>query len=170
MASRPRSFHDDLADPKSQDPVARESTRLTAAAVNGAQTSLDPKQLREWMPNAVYGGHAFGFRTPKGSRKDEFEKALAARAKILPWIREYSPIELVTKDDPPVLLLYTRSIDTEISTQGIGIHHPRFGVALKEKMDELKIPCEVVAGGKRLGGGTPTRPIDFLKTHFGLRK
>ncbi len=37
------AFHDDMAKPGStDDPVARESTRLTAAAVNGAQTSLDP--------------------------------------------------------------------------------------------------------------------------------
>src|SRR5213078_3780453 len=55
------AFHDDLADPKSDDPVARESTRLFCAAVNGAQTTLDPKDLREWMPNYSYGGHALGF-------------------------------------------------------------------------------------------------------------
>ena len=55
------ALHDDLADPKSSDPVARESSRLTCAAVSGAQTSLDPKELREWIPNAIYGGHAFGF-------------------------------------------------------------------------------------------------------------
>jgi acetyl esterase/lipase len=30
------AFHDDMAKPDSADPVARESTRLTAAAVNGA--------------------------------------------------------------------------------------------------------------------------------------
>jgi acetyl esterase/lipase len=54
------AFHDDMADPKSRDPIARESTRLYCAAVNGAQTSLDPKELREWMPNYKYGPHAFG--------------------------------------------------------------------------------------------------------------
>ena len=56
------AFHDDMADPKSNDPVARESTRLYCAAVNGAQTSLDPKELREWMPNYTYGAHAFGLK------------------------------------------------------------------------------------------------------------
>src|SRR4051794_22304140 len=50
------ALHDDLADSKSDDPVARESTRLYCAAVNGAQTSLDPKELRAWMPNYSYGG------------------------------------------------------------------------------------------------------------------
>jgi hypothetical protein len=28
----------------------------------------------------------------------------------------------------------------------------------------------VVAGGKRLGGGTPTKTIDFLKEKFGMMK
>ena len=39
-------YHDDLADPKSPDPIARESTRLTCAAVNNAQTTLDPRAFR----------------------------------------------------------------------------------------------------------------------------
>jgi len=55
------AFHPDLADAKSLDPVARESSRLWCAAVSGAQTSLDPKELKDWTPNSRYGGHAFGF-------------------------------------------------------------------------------------------------------------
>jgi len=77
------AFHEDLADPKSDDPIARESTRLIAAAVNGAQTSLDPAQMREWMPNSTYGGHAFGFAN--------FQQFFDGRESILPWIKEYSP-------------------------------------------------------------------------------
>ena len=46
------AFHDDMADPKSEDLVARESTRLACAAVIGAQTTLDPKQMVEWTPNS----------------------------------------------------------------------------------------------------------------------
>ena len=38
------AFHDDFADPKSADPIARESTRLFCAAVNVAQTTLDQNQ------------------------------------------------------------------------------------------------------------------------------
>src|SRR3954470_1919436 len=49
------AFHDDMADSRSDDPVARESTRLWCAAVTGAQTSLDPAQLKEWTPNSRYG-------------------------------------------------------------------------------------------------------------------
>src|SRR5918996_937532 len=41
------AFHDDLADPKSDDPVARQSSRLTCAAVLGAQVSYDPRWIKE---------------------------------------------------------------------------------------------------------------------------
>jgi hypothetical protein len=92
------AFHDDLADPANDDPIARESTRLWCAAVTGAQTTLDPQQMKEWTPNSRYGAHAFGL----GS----FAQFLAAREQILPWIAEYSPYALVSADDPPVSLYY----------------------------------------------------------------
>jgi acetyl esterase/lipase len=40
-------YHDDMAKPKSEDPIERESTRLYCAAVSLAQTSIDPKQIIE---------------------------------------------------------------------------------------------------------------------------
>jgi acetyl esterase/lipase len=101
------AFHDDLARPDSPDPVARESTRLTCAAVGGAQTSLDPRQLREWMPNMRYGGHAFGFRRPDAQGRDsEFQRFYDHRDEVLPWIKEYSPYEHAGPGDPPVFLDY----------------------------------------------------------------
>lgn len=92
------ALHDDLADPKSSDPIARESTRLFCAAVEGAQTSLDPLPLREWMPNYGYGAHAFGL--------PNFQTLHDKRAEVLKWIKEYSPMEHVSKDDPPLFLNY----------------------------------------------------------------
>lgn len=97
------AFHDDMARPDSTDPVARESTRLTAAAVNGAQTSLDPLQLREWMPNMRYGGHAFGFTSENG-RDSQFQQFYDHRGDVLDWIKEYSPYAHVGPSDPPVFL------------------------------------------------------------------
>jgi hypothetical protein len=67
------------------------------------------------------------------------------------------------------LLLDNNPIDAEITGPGIGIHHPLFGKALKEKMDPLGLSCQVVAAGKSLDGRAPPRPIDFLKEHFGLK-
>src|SRR6266550_3100071 len=72
---------------------------------------------------------------------------------------QVSPITHLTKDDPPVLLSYASAIDAEITNPNIGIHHPLFGKILKTQMDELGIPCELYAGNKRIGGGTPMKTI-----------
>jgi acetyl esterase/lipase len=130
------ALHDDLADPKSDDPIARQSTRLTCAAVNGAQTSLDPKQLREWIGNSIYGGHAFGFAERGRSRAEEFELLMANREKVLPWIKEYSPIELVTEDDPPIYLDYPnqKAVPVLGGNEPDPTHSAMYGVKLLEKL------------------------------------
>jgi len=135
------AFHDDMARPDSPDPVARESTRLTCAAVNGAQTSLDPKQLREWMPNMRYGGHAFGFRRPDATGRDsEFQRFYDHRDEVLAWIKEYSPYEHVGPGDPPVFLDYpAQDKPARIGEeQKDPTHSAVMGLTLKEKLDENK--------------------------------
>jgi acetyl esterase/lipase len=143
------AFHDDLADPKSDDPVARQSTRLYCAAVVGAQTTLDPRQMKEWIPNSRYGGHAFGFMPdPKNSatRDTQFARFLAARDEILPWIKQYSPFEHVTADDPPIYLYYSAppALGQE---QKDPTHSANFGVKLQEKCKSVGVPCELVYPG-----------------------
>lgn len=146
------AFHPEMADPKSADPVARESTRLFCAAVNGAQTSLDPKQMREWMPNSTYGGHAFGFfgvpANPKKGVKavPAFQQFYEARDTVLPWIKEYSPYELVTADDPPIYL-YFKDPPAMGQAQKDPTHSANFGVKLQEKCRSLGVPCELVYTG-----------------------
>jgi acetyl esterase/lipase len=134
------AFHDDLADKTSDDPVARESTRLTCAAVNGAQTSLDPQQMKEWMPNSTYGGHAFGLAS--------FAAFLSDREKILPWIKEYSPYELVSSDDPPVALYY-RAAPAMGEAQPDPTHSANFGVGLQEKCKQAGVDCQLVYPGAK---------------------
>ena len=73
------AFHPDMADSKSSDPVAREPTRLWCAAVVKAQTTLDPKQMKEWTPNSRYGGHAFGFTGDAAKKLSQFDEFLANR-------------------------------------------------------------------------------------------
>lgn len=134
------AFHPDLADPKSDDPVARESTRLWCAAVSGAQTTLDPQQMREWTPNSRYGGHAFGFAGNREKKQSQFEEFFAGREKILQWIAEYSPYALVSSDDPPVYLIYGTppALGQE---QKDPTHTANFGVKLQEHCKSLGVPC-----------------------------
>lgn len=136
------AFHDDLADPKSEDPIARESTRLWCAAVVAPQTTLDPKQMREWTPNSRYGGHAFGFKGDPAKKLSQFDEFLAKRDTILPWIEEYSPYALVTADDPPVYMSFGAppALGQE---QKDPTHTANFGVKLQEHCKEMGVPCEV---------------------------
>ncbi|MBI1916242.1 MAG: alpha/beta hydrolase [Planctomycetes bacterium] len=136
------ALHDDLADLKSDDPVARESTRLFCAAVNGAQTSLDPKELREWMPNYSYGGHAFGF--------SNFQAFHEGRDRVHKWIKEYSPIEHVSKDDPPIFMDYASQKVPPVvgEKQADPTHSAVLGLKLAEKLKAAGVEVILVYPGQ----------------------
>lgn len=142
------TFHDDLAKPDSDDPVERESSRLWCAAVTGAQTTLDPKQMKEWTPNSRYGGHAFGMAN--------FAQFLAGRESIMQWINEYSPYALVSDNDPPVYLIYSRppAIGKD---QKDPTHTSNFGVKLQEHCKSIGVACELqYPGAENVQHKTPT--------------
>lgn len=147
------AFHDEMQDPNSRDAMDRESTRLQCAAVRGAQTTLDPKQMREWTPNSKYGGHAFGIQ---GQSFDAFYNA---RPKILDWINEYSPYALVSKDDPPVALYYTAKPDLG-KPQKDPTHTSNFGVKLQEHCQATGTECQLVHPG--VTSPEHTTPTEFL--------
>ena len=142
-------YHDDMADPKSSDPIAHESTRLFCAAVSGAQTTLDPKTCREWMPNAKYGGHAFGI-TGKAGRDSAFDNFHDQREKLMPSIKMYSPIEMVTSDDPPVFMEYPSQKKPPVKgeAQDDPTHSALYGIILMEKLAEKKVEGILVYPGK----------------------
>lgn len=137
------AFHPELGDPNSPDPVARESTRVTCAAVAIAQTTLDPRQMREWTPNSVYGGHAFGIR---GGGAKAFEEFLTRRQELLPFIAEYSPYALVGPGAPPVYLWYGTP-PAFGKEEKDPTHTANFGVKLSERCKDLGVDCELVYPG-----------------------
>ena len=149
------AYHDDMANPKSNDPVERESTRVSCVVVDIAQTSLDPKQVREWMPLADYGAHAFNKKT--------LEEVIEDWDKVQPWIREYSPYALVTRDDPPTVLAYGGKVLFPDTRKGgfLLCHSAAYGVGLKQRCDQLGVPCELVSAKKQRG-----KPFTVLSDHL----
>lgn len=132
------AYHDDLAEPKSKDAVARESTRLKYVAAIRPQTTLDPKQMKEWIPNSKYGAHAFGI--------ESFEQFLAERDGLLPVINAYSPYALLTKDDPETYLYF--SVAPQLGKEEKDpTHSAVFGVKLAEHCKEIGVPCQLVYPG-----------------------
>jgi acetyl esterase len=160
-------FHNDLADPKNSDPVLRESTRLACMAVQGAQSTYDPRLIKEWVGEAASKHPALqGFY---GLKDDELDSPKAHKL-----YQEASPINFLTADDPPVMLFYNEA-DQPLppdAPPGAGIHHPNFGKKLKEKMDALKIECVLKHQDDYRGGGGDLQEdtVKFFLKHFGMTK
>lgn len=151
------AFTDDLAQPGSSDPVARESTKPSCVAVKWAQTTLDPLQMREWTPNSHYGGHAFGYAS--------FEQFLANRERILASIEKYSPLALIKAGAPPIYLYY--DAPPALGQDELDpTHTANFGLKLRERCAALHVACDLVyPGAPRVRHGSPTEYlIAKLKT------
>ena len=103
-----------------------------------AQTSLDPRETRDWIANATYGGHAFGFK--------DFDDWLAHRADVLPWIARFSPAALARKIAPgraPKMFLQYGSLPKAGDVAKDPTHSGAFGLRFKEICDARGLPCEV---------------------------
>lgn len=153
-------FHDDLADPKSNDPILRESTRLSSMAVWSAQTTLEPEIVgskvgKTTLEHSFYTGRFFGLKPEDMSTPN-----------VQAMVKEASPLHHLTKDDPPVWAYYSvaQKPQTEETSGSDAIHHPNFGVMLKEEMDKLKIECKF--RHKDDGKTVNDDVVAFLIKHF----
>lgn len=153
------AYHDDLANPDSEDPVVRESSRLFCVAPMRVQTTLDPKQMREWIPNSNYGAHAFGL----GS----FDEFLAERDNLLSVINRYSPYALLDAKDPPTYLFFPIA-PADRKARRDPTHSPVFGVELQKRCRQLGVPCELVYPGAP--DVTHASVTDYLISTLGVRK
>ncbi len=143
------ALHDDMADPKSADPIARQSTKPWCAAVRDAQTTLDPAQILELTPNNTYGGHAFGYVWDKSDKTVEIRSFYADREspELKQWIAEYSPYALVTKDDPPIYLYYPGGEVMRGGEPKDPVHSANYGALLADKLTEVGVEYEFVHKG-----------------------
>jgi len=131
-------FRPDLADPTSADPVARESTRLTCIASWQAQCSYNPHFVRTIISGDCYKHEVlliFFQVTP-----EEFDTPRAMRI-----FEEVNFIDHATAEAPPVFLWYsTPNLPmTPDLAPGPGIHHPKFGMVLRERLQQLGVECEL---------------------------
>lgn len=136
-------LHDDLADPQSADPVARESTRVTAAAVNAGQTSIDPPVIEQWLGPNVLGHRMIWMAVGE----PDMASAQANYDKHKPLYVEFSPINHLDAKDPPLLMTYGNDMTLPSKDAGHGIHHPVYGIKVKEKSDALGHECHLLIEG-----------------------
>ncbi len=133
------AFHDDLADPASDDPVLRQSSRVTAAGSLDGQVSYD---LREWEK---YVGPAPYERTPAERLefygfRSEAESQTPAADRIM---KDCAMIHLISSDDPPVAIACARP-DGPSEDRGHYLHHPKHSTALADACKKQGVECLLV--------------------------
>jgi hypothetical protein len=105
--------------------------------VVGAQTSYDPRFIRQ-----LIGGRAnehVALKPLFGITSD----SQADSARLHRLFEDASPLNHTSRDDPPVILFYSEANSPlpADAPPGAGIHHPRFGEALKARLDRLGVEC-----------------------------
>lgn len=111
------------------------------------QTSMDPKETREWIPNAHYGAHAFGYRN--------FDEWLANRAKCLPMIEKISGAALVRRITPqraPKIFIQCNAPVVQGVLPKDPTHASEFAVQFKTLCDARQIQCDIAYGSKNYYG------------------
>jgi len=146
------AFHDDLADPKSTDPVLRQSSRISAAASLNGQATYDMTEWEkiigqfkpEWIRGEDEDSKFYHFKGRDDFKTPEGRKILA----------DCSMISQISRDDPPVYLSCSQP-DGEPSSRNHLLHHPRHTQAIEKRCKELGVP--VAASYSRRGGGGENR-------------
>jgi acetyl esterase len=121
------AWGDDFADPDSDDPISMESSRLTAVAPNGGQSTLD---LDWWVEHIPGYKKAFHRQVERGDLSMIEQRAL---------LHELSIINHISPDDAPTFMSYGMDPEDPIPNdpkraRGWSIHHVRFGLVMEKKL------------------------------------
>ena len=130
---------------------------IKAVAPINAQTSMDPKEMREWIPNIKYGAHAFGYAN--------FDDWLAHRSNCLADIERISPVALLRKVSPQHSPRFRFQYNAPLKPGELAkdpTHSPVFGKRFGEIAVARGIDCEVGYGSRNYFGDAFTWLADVL--------
>lgn len=158
------AFHPDLAEPDSPDPVARQSTRVSAAIATNAQCSYDPRFVRELVPGNAYD--EVHLKLLAGVPEDTDWDVAVVDDRLDALLTDCASITHLSADSAPVLVLHST-----VNEKPGDIHHPNFGRHLKAEMDRLGVECIRRMDTDYPPGGSPTfteESVAFLRRVFGM--
>jgi acetyl esterase/lipase len=135
------AFHDDLADPDSDDPIARQSTRTLAAATSAGQSTYDMRTFRKWfgVPNLKPHGALVTFYAVESEADWESDR-------VKGLMKDASPITHLDKSDKVAVYMTYGGTNTPVdenTSAGAWVHHVLLGLKLQEAMTELGLECTV---------------------------
>lgn len=126
-------YKDDMADRSAADPVLRESTRVWAAAVSNAQSSIDPKVVVDWVGPEILRHRMLW--TAVG--EESMASALDNYDEHRDLYHEFSPYNHLSPGDPPLMMTYTHAPTLPAINANHAIHHPAFGVQMRRKANSV---------------------------------
>lgn len=164
------AFHNDMADPKSPDPILRESTRISVAGALGTQATYDflrwPDLLPIVYPNEAVeqaarrqAAAAYGFDSVSDLESPE---GFSVRADL-------DLLNLMSGDDPPFFVRNPQqggpvsALETKLVN-----HHPQHAIALKKRAEELGLEAHIDAPalGVKTGQIPNETLVAFLIRHL----
>jgi len=139
------AFTDDMANPQSEDPVERESTRVSAAVGFGTQCSYDFERWQKVMD--IKGKRDPSDTLPFYGFK-HLDQLETKEGKAL--IDSLDMIDLLSKDDPPFYVQNPQAGGpVDISNKNHLYHHANHAKALKERA--LKVGVEHLCNAPKIG-------------------
>ncbi len=133
--------HSDFAQPESEDPVQRFSSRVSGVIGYGAQTTIDPDVILSKI-----GGNPIIFPTAPAilgvKNIDE-----ARRPAFAPKLREFSALTHVSSGDPPMQLHYRGDLASaplpKTASISVSIHHATFGKLMQQQYEKQGVKAKV---------------------------
>lgn len=153
------AFHDDLADPASNDPVLRQSSRLVAAGAINTQATYHLGRWKEFLDaagNYERPGEMAAFYGAKTEQDLETARFRAA-------MRDVDMLSHISRDDPPVFM-FTSHPEGAIANRGHLLHHPAHARTVKQQCDATGVPATIyfALAEPRLEGDHQIKLREFL--------
>jgi hypothetical protein len=164
------AFHDDMAEANSDDPVLRQSTRVSAVAAQETQSTYDMVKWAEAFPNGMFSidkirGTALANRLMNFYGVEDLDELESDR--LVEYRAEVDMLSMVSSDDPPVYILNKQGFKPQKGgLVGNLLHSPFHAVALKKEIEKAGIENEIYIPAEG------TRPSDaqtmgnFLMNHL----
>ncbi len=163
------AVHDDLADPASDDPILRQSTKPVVVVAHETQATYD---LVRWSSD-VFGDYdelfgdrnlielaeAFGLSQRLLSFYGITDSTLLESPEILAYRNDVDLLSLMDDEDPPAWIANTRQEDTLPASVGLLFHHADHARALERQARAVGYDADVTAGP---GAVPSTSETEFL--------
>ena len=170
--------NDDMADPGSTDPVLRQSTRVSAVACSGTQSTYDLLKwetvvfsslgmtLEEMAALPETEDEEAGFLTFYGA--DSLEQL--GEPEYVEYRQQVDMLAMMSADDPPIWLKNTVDNPGIPVDMGELLHHGLHALAVMEQAGDVGVECQAYIPALDVEDPAGEEKLEFLLTRLGWER